>query len=93
MERILGETAVMASVYGPVEGKLQNIQIEKAYVEVYYRPKVGQSSVTDRLFEKIIRNTCESAVLTIFYPRTAVTIQLQEMENRSGVSICNLIEL
>lgn len=76
----------MASVYGPIEGKMQNMQIDKAYVEVYYRPKVGQSSVTDRLFEKLIRSTCESAILTVLHPRTAITIQLQEMENRGGVN-------
>ena len=77
----------MASMYGPIEGRLQHLQIEKAYVDVYYRSKAGLSSVANRLKERIIRNTCESALLTALYPRTAITIQLQEMEDRGGVSV------
>jgi exosome complex component RRP46 len=65
--------------------KLQNLDIDKASIEVYYRPKAGLSSVTDRLKEKIIRNTCNSALLATLHPRTAVSIQIQEMEDRGGV--------
>lgn len=75
----------MASVYGPIEVKLQNLRIDKAHVEVYYRPKSGLPSVGDRLREQMIRNTCETALLSVLYPRTAITIQLQEMEDNEGV--------
>lgn len=75
----------MASVYGPIEGRLQQQLIDKAYVEVLFRPKAGQSSVGDRLVEQIIRQTCETALLTVLHPRTAVTVQLQEMDDRGGL--------
>lgn len=75
----------MASVNGPVEVKLQNLQIEKSSVEVFYRPKSGLPSVTDRLREQIIKNTCETALLVTLHPRTAISLQLQEMEDRGGV--------
>lgn len=77
----------MASLYGPIEVKLQNLRIDKAHVEVYYRPKSGLPSVADRLREQIIRNSCETALLTVLHPRTAITIQLQEMEDREGVKV------
>lgn len=77
----------MASVYGPIEVKLQNLRIDKAHIEVYYRPKSGLPSVGDRLREQMIRNTCETALLSVLYPRTAITIQLQEMEDSEGVRL------
>lgn len=65
---------------------MHNLHIDKAYVEVFYRCKSGLPSVTDRLREKILRNTCETALLTVLYPRSAVTIQIHEMEDCGGVS-------
>lgn len=39
-----GETAAIAGIYGPVEVKPNKILIEKASVEVIYRPKSGLPS-------------------------------------------------
>lgn len=83
---VLGETSITATVSGPVEVKMHNLQIDKAYVEVFYRCKAGLPSVADRLREKILRNTCETALLTVLYPRSAITLQIYEMENCGGVS-------
>lgn len=83
-----GETAVVASAYGPVECKLQNLQIEKSFVDVYYRSKSGLPSVSDRLKEQIINCTCETALLTMLHPRTTVAIQLQEMDDHAGLIAC-----
>uniref|UniRef100_A0A1L8DXW4 Putative exosomal 3'-5' exoribonuclease complex subunit rrp46 n=1 Tax=Nyssomyia neivai TaxID=330878 RepID=A0A1L8DXW4_9DIPT len=83
-----GETAVIASVHGPVEVKLQNLQYDRSSVEVFYKSKSGQQSVGDRFREQYIRNTCESALLTTIYPRTAISLQLQEMEDRAGLIAC-----
>ncbi|XP_055678515.1 exosome complex component RRP46 [Lutzomyia longipalpis] len=83
-----GETVVIASVHGPVEVKLQNLQYDRSSVEVFYKSKTGQQSVGDRFREQYIRNTCESALLTAIYPRTAISLQLQEMEDRAGLIAC-----
>lgn len=82
---VLGETTVIASILGPTEGKLHSLQIDKAYVEAYYRSKSGLPTASDKLRERIIRNTCETALLAMLYPRTAITIQIFEMEDGGGV--------
>lgn len=71
---------------GPVEVKMHNLQIDKAFVEVYYRSKSGLPSVADKLREKIIKNTCETALLSVLYPRSAIIVQIHEMEDGGGVS-------
>lgn len=83
---IKGATTVLASVTGPVEVKLQNLNVEKATIEVYYRPKSGLSSVDDRFIENFIQQSVEFALLSGLHPRTAYKIQLQEMENCGGVT-------
>lgn len=83
-----GETVYLAAVYGPVEVKLQRIQIEKASVEAVYKPKSGQSAVQDRLKESIIKNTCEAALVSTLHPRTAINIILQEVQDCGGSLAC-----
>lgn len=81
---------MLVTVNGPIEVKLHNLQIDKAYVEVYYRSKSGLPSIADKLREKIIRDTCESALLTVLYPRSSIFLQIHEMENAGGVSKCQI---
>lgn len=70
---------------GPIEVKLHHLQIDKAHVEVHYRSKSGLPTIADRLREQIIRNTCESALMTVLYPRSSIFIQIHEMEDAGGV--------
>lgn len=80
-----GDSAVTAAVNGPIEVKLHNLLIDKAHVEVYYRSKSGLPSIDDKLREKVVRDTCESALLTVLYPRSSIYLQIHEMENSGGV--------
>lgn len=81
-----GDTAVTVSVNGPIEVKTHNLQIDKAHVEVLYRSKAGLPTIVDKLREQIIRETCESALLTVLYPRSSIFLQIHEMEDAAGVS-------
>lgn len=81
-----GDTTVTATIIGPTEVKLHNLLIDKAYVDVLYHSKAGLVTVADKLRENIIKNTCETALLSILYPRSAIILQIYEMENGGGVS-------
>ncbi|XP_058985601.1 exosome complex component RRP46-like [Musca domestica] len=83
-----GGTCVMASILGPVEVKLQNLNIDKAYVECIYRPKAGLPTIRDRMRETVIKDTCEAALLSAMHPRTMVSVQVQELDDRGGLDAC-----
>lgn len=75
-----------ATINGPTDVKLHNLHIDKAHVDVLYHSKSGQITVADKLREQIIKNTCETTILSILYPRSAIVLQIHEMENGGGVS-------
>jgi len=83
-----GETTVMAGVYGPIEVKTQKLLMNKASVEACYRPKSGFPGIRDRQYEHIIQNICEVALVSVLYPRSAILIVIQEMQNCGGLIAC-----
>ncbi|XP_068619269.1 exosome complex component RRP46 [Battus philenor] len=85
-----GETVTLVSVNGPLDIKMQNQSIEKSTLEVLFCPKGGKPSVPDRFKEGMIKQTCETAVLGSLYPRTGVTVTVQELEDYGGLLSCAL---
>ncbi|XP_012258888.2 exosome complex component RRP46 [Athalia rosae] len=83
-----GDTAVIAGVYGPVEGKPQKMMFDKASVEVLYSPAKGPPSVDDRVKESIIKETCEAVLLSALHPGTAICINVQELQDSGGLLAC-----
>lgn len=67
---------------------MQNLDTNKAHLEVAYRPKSGLPGVNEKYKEKIIRNLCETAILSTIYPRTAISVQVQEMDDNGGIFAC-----
>lgn len=78
----------MSCVNGPIEVSMSNLDTNQAFIEVSYHPKCGLSGVNDRYREKIIRKLCEKSILTTIYPRTAISIQVQEMDDNGGIFAC-----
>ncbi|XP_030760125.1 exosome complex component RRP46-like [Sitophilus oryzae] len=83
-----GQTVVLSAIYGPVEVKMQKLLIEKASVESVFKPKSGLPGVSDRYKEYLIKNICETALASALYPRTAVLVNLQEMQNQGQLISC-----
>lgn len=71
--------------------KQHNLLIDKAHIEVYYYAKSGLPTVNDKRREDIIKNTCETVLLNVLYPRSAILVQIFEMEDCGGVNLKTLI--
>lgn len=84
----IGGTITVAAVYGPLEAKPQRLSIEKSVVECHYRPKSGLPGVAERVKESMIRNTCETALLATLFPRTSISVVIQEVQNCGQVIAC-----
>eukprot|EP00088_Acartia_fossae_P012170 TRINITY_DN1625_c0_g1_i18.p1 TRINITY_DN1625_c0_g1~~TRINITY_DN1625_c0_g1_i18.p1 ORF type:complete len:226 (+),score=33.22 TRINITY_DN1625_c0_g1_i18:52-729(+) len=80
-----GDTTVVCAVYGPGEVKPSKELIHKACVDVVYRSRVGNAGIEDRKQEIFIEKSCSSAILSVLHPRTAVTVNIQEMHNGGGL--------
>lgn len=83
-----GDSCSLVAVYGPAEVKVSKEHIDKATVDVIYKPKVGLPGCEDKFLERIIRNTCETVILTALHPRTLITIVIQEMHNSGSYLAC-----
>ena len=83
-----GNSSVLAAVYGPAEVKISKEKVETTTVEVIFKPKVGLPGCADRFNERLIKDSCESAILGSLHPRSSVNIILQEMQNSGSLLSC-----
>ncbi|XP_005109238.1 exosome complex component RRP46 [Aplysia californica] len=83
-----GDTTVTAVAYGPAEVRMARERIDRATVEVVYKPKVGLPRPVDRKKENIIRNTLESAIMGSAHPRSAISVIIQETEDLGSNLAC-----
>ncbi|KAG8036572.1 hypothetical protein G9C98_003894 [Cotesia typhae] len=83
-----GNTCVVAGVYGPIEAKLQKMIHDKASIEVVFTPVKGPPSIDGRAKELCIKDTCEASLITSLHPSTAISINIQEMQDDGGLLAC-----
>ncbi|XP_064617588.1 exosome complex component RRP46-like [Liolophura sinensis] len=80
-----GNTCVIAAVYGPSEVKMSKEIIDKATVEVTFKPKTGLPGCAEKLEERLLRNTCETVILAALHPRSSISIIVQELQNSGSL--------
>ncbi|XP_078000734.1 exosome complex component RRP46-like [Glandiceps talaboti] len=83
-----GDTSVMAAVYGPAEIKQSKEILDRATLEVIYKPKVGIPGCADKFQERLIRNTCGTVVLTALHPRSSITVVTQIIHSSGSLLSC-----
>ena len=81
-----GGSICVAAVNGPLEVSPAYLDMNKAYIEVLYRPASGLPGVSERFKEKFVKSLCETCLITQLYPRTQISVQAQEMDDHGGVS-------
>ncbi|KFP06545.1 Exosome complex component RRP46, partial [Calypte anna] len=85
-----GETSVLAGLYGPAEVKSSKELADRAVLEVLLRPKVGLPGVLERSREQLLRRTCETVLLGVLHPRSAITLVLQVLSDNGSLLSCCL---
>ncbi|CAG8696085.1 10220_t:CDS:2, partial [Racocetra persica] len=80
-----GDSAVVCSVNGPTEVKLRDEKVDKATIDVIFKPLVGLPGTKDKTHEYIIRSTVESVIKSNLYPRTLIQIVCQVMMDDGNI--------
>ncbi|KAJ1937426.1 exosome non-catalytic core subunit rrp46 [Linderina macrospora] len=76
-----GRTSVLCGIYGPVDVKVYDEQLDRAHIEVKVRPDIGIPTTKDKWVESAVRSTFEKEILAQLHPRTLIQINLQVREN------------
>ncbi|GFR78965.1 exosome complex component RRP46 [Elysia marginata] len=85
-----GDTTSIAVVYGPAEVRINKEKIDRATVEVIYRPKIGLPRPNHRKQERIMRNTLEAAIAANLHPRSSISVVIQETEDLGSNLSCSI---
>ncbi|KAJ2168163.1 exosome non-catalytic core subunit rrp46 [Coemansia sp. RSA 551] len=80
-----GDTSVLCGVYGPVDVKLYDEKLDRAHIEVKFRPDIGVPTTKDKWVEDAVRTTFEREILGQLHPRTLVQINVQLCQGDGSV--------
>lgn len=84
----LGGTEVVAAVYGPGEVKIKKEMVDRATIDVVYKPKIGLPGCKERNDESIISATITNILLVTLHPRTSINVILQEVQDAGNLLSC-----
>lgn len=76
-----GETALTVAVYGPTEVRYRDERLDRATIEVVFKPASGVPGPQEREYEAILRTAMEQAIISTLHPRTLIQIVVQVMND------------
>ncbi|KXS22309.1 ribosomal protein S5 domain 2-like protein, partial [Gonapodya prolifera JEL478] len=83
-----GETEVLAAVYGPTEVKIRDEKLDRATLEVKWKPIIGPPGIVETSYERFLRESLDSAVITSLHPRTLISITIQVINDDGSILSC-----
>lgn len=81
-----GNTVVLCSVTGPAEVKPRNELMDRAFVEVVFKPATGFPATKEKLLEHFLTQTLSAIILTTLHPRSVITVVIQVVNDDGAVS-------
>ncbi|XP_065832480.1 exosome complex component RRP46-like [Oscarella lobularis] len=85
-----GSTSVLAAVYGPAEVKQSKEKLNRATIDVVFKPKSGNPGSAEKLIEKILRETCETIIISSLHPRSSISIIVQLEHDDGALIACSV---
>jgi len=82
------KTSVLAGAYGPADCKESRQDVDKAIVEVNFRPKLGIPGISEKYYEQFVKKAFETAIFCENHPRALFSIVVQIMEDQGSVLAC-----
>jgi exosome complex component RRP46 len=76
----INENEQLCAIYGPGEVKIAKELADRAYLNITYKPRIGQISNQEKVIEYSIKSICDGSILTTMHPRTSINIILQEVQ-------------
>ncbi|KAJ9053495.1 exosome non-catalytic core subunit rrp46 [Entomophthora muscae] len=73
-----GNHSITCGVYGPIEGRHNEI-LGEAHVEVNYKPSSSIPGPETKLYEVAVRKTFDHVILKSLHPRSMIQINLQPL--------------
>ena len=68
--------------------KLNRELIDRATIDVIYKPKVGLPGCAEKHVEYTLRSVCESMLITTLHPRSLLSVVIQEVQDSGSFLAC-----
>ena len=81
------QASAMAAVYGPGDVRARKELIDRAFIDVNFNSKSGQTGCVERFTQNVIAKTCETAIKSALHPRSAISVIIQVLHGTDSTSL------